>query len=352
MSEATGHDIGEAAAPPRRRRRGARWLAILLAAAVVLWLGYWLGTRYLAATAIERSLASLSAKGRDIACVNHASSGFPFSLDIACGEASFSDRSSGASLAVSRIAASAPLYAPGRVGAVIEGPLVVNAPGGAALKAAWQDAAIDVDAGFRGLNSASVHLDQVEITPAANSIALGFDGATAGTIATTVRPGEGDSYRFAFDASDVTLRVPDRDLPAFTVNAALTAQDFGRSLGRDPARAVRSWLAAGGEVAIDRLLIATGEASAQAAGSVRFSPQGLLSGELTVRVTGLDRLPALAEQLRPGSQDQVNRIVRMAGALMRAAPDDANAREIPVTIRDGVARIGLIPLGAIPAFRF
>jgi hypothetical protein len=103
---------------------------------------------------------------------------------------------------------------------------------------------------------------------------------------------------------------------------------------------------------VDRLGIATADASAQASGTLRLSAQGLVSGELVVRVTGLDQLPGLAEQLRPGSRDQVNRIVRMAGALMRAAPDDANAREIPVTIRDGVARIGLIPLGTIPALRF
>jgi hypothetical protein len=120
----------------------------------------------------------------------------------------------------------------------------------------------------------------------------------------------------------------------------------------DPARAVLSWLQAGGEVAVDDLRIATGDAIAEATGTLRLSPQGLLSGELVVRVTGLDQLPALAEQLRPGSRDQVDRIVRMAGALMRAAPGNANAREVPITIREGVARIGLIPLGTIPALPF
>ena len=48
------------------------------------------------------------------------------------------------------------------------------------------------------------------------------------------------------------------------------------------------------------------------------------------------------------SRDRLQNIIGMAGAVIRPAADNPAARDVPVTIRDGVARIGFIPLGTIP----
>ena len=67
--------------------------------------------------------------------------------------------------------------------------------------------------------------------------------------------------------------------------------------------------------------------------------------------SGWRRFPALAERLGLGSRNRLQNIIGMAGAVMRPAADNPAARDVPVTIRDGVARIGFIPLGTIPRLR-
>ena len=94
-----------------------------------------------------------------------------------------------------------------------------------------------------------------------------------------------------------------------------------------------------------------GDATAGVTGRLRATAEGVLSGELNVRIVGLDQIPAIAERLGLGSKDRLTRIVGMAGAITRAVPDNPLARDVPVTIRNGVARVGLIPLGTIPPLR-
>ncbi len=71
-----------------------------------------------------------------------------------------------------------------------------------------------------------------------------------------------------------------------------------------------------------------------------------------MRIVGLDADPG-ARRDGSGSARRTGstRIVGMAGAITRAVPDDPRARDVPVTIRNGVARVGLIPLGTIPPLR-
>jgi hypothetical protein len=136
------------------------------------------------------------------------------------------------------------------------------------------------------------------------------------------------------------------------IDADVTALDFGRSLGTDPGRRLAEWLAGGAQLQVDRLTVATGETTAGATGRLIISPDGLLSGDVTLRIVGMEAIPALAERLGLGSRNRLQNIIGMAGAVMRPAADDPAARDVPVTIRDGVARIGFIPLGTIPRLRF
>ena len=135
------------------------------------------------------------------------------------------------------------------------------------------------------------------------------------------------------------------------IDAELTALDFGGSLGTDPGRTLAAWLADGGELEVDRLTVAMGDTTAGATGRLTVSPDGLLSGDVTLRIVGLEAIPALAERLGLGSRDRLQNMIGMAGAMMRPAADNPAARDVPVTIRDGVARIGFIPIGTIPRLR-
>jgi hypothetical protein len=336
--------------PRPRRRRGLKWAAILIVAALALWVGYWFAARQAAVMAFDRAFASLAADERDLACDESASGGFPFRLDLDCGNLAFKDRKANAAVTAARVTATAPLYRPGRVEAVIASPVTIEAPGQqVSLNASWQDAVAVVDAGFDGLNRATVTLDQVDIVPGAGKNRMPFTHASADRATISAFPASGGDYRFTIDATGLALQPKKGDeLPPMAIDADVTALDFGRSLGTDPGRTLAAWLADGGELQVDRLTVAMGEAAAGATGRLLISPDGLLSGDITMRIVGMEHIPALAERLGLGSRDRLQNIIGMAGAVMRPAPDDPRARDVPVTIRDGVARIGFIPLGTIP----
>ncbi len=339
--------------PAPRRRRGLMWIAILVIAVLVLWTGYWFAARQAATMAFDRAFASLAASDRDLACDQSASGGFPFRLDLDCGNLAFTDRRANAAVTATRVTAFAPLYRPGRVEAVIAGPVTIDAPDQrVSLNASWQHAVATVDAGFGGLNAATATLDQVEIVPGTGKNRMPFTHASADSATITAAPASGGDYRFTIDASGLALQPKKGDeLPPMAIDADVTALDVGRSLGADPGRRLTEWLAAGGQLQVDRLTVAMGETSAGATGRLIISPDGLISGDVTMRIVGLEHIPELAERLGLGSRNRLQNIIGMAGAVMRPAADNPAARDVPVTIRDGVARIGFIPLGTIPRLR-
>ena len=110
---------------PRRKRRMI-WGAILIVLIIVLWLGYWFAARQAATMAFDRAFTSLAAAERDVACDESAMSGFPFRLALDCGKLAFTDRKAGATVTAARVTASAPLYRPGRVEAVIASPMTID----------------------------------------------------------------------------------------------------------------------------------------------------------------------------------------------------------------------------------
>lgn len=336
--------------PAPRRRRGVKWTAILLVAAIVLWVGYWFAARQAATMAFDRAFASLAANDRDLACDESVSGGFPFRLDLDCGNLAFNDRRANAAVTAARVTATAPLYRPGRVDAVIAGPVTIEAPDQRiSLNASWQDAVATVDAGFGGINGATVTLDQVEIVPGAGKNRMPYTHASADRATISAHPAGGGDFRFTIDATGLALQPKKgEELPPMAIDADVTALDFGRSLGTDPGRTLKAWLDSGPQLQVDRLTVAMGEASAGATGRLLISAEGLLSGDVTLRIVGMEAIPTLAERLGLGSRDRLQNIIGMAGAVIRPAADNPAARDVPVTIRDGVARIGFIPLGTIP----
>ena len=103
---------------------------------LVLWVGYWFAARQAATMAFDRAFVSLAAAERDLACDESALSGFPFRLALDCGNLAFTDRRAGAAFTAARVTASAPLYRPGRVEAVIASP-VTSTPRASPVTTGW-----------------------------------------------------------------------------------------------------------------------------------------------------------------------------------------------------------------------
>ncbi|WP_421725734.1 DUF2125 domain-containing protein [Bauldia sp.] len=350
MTDATREPIVQ---PERRRRRGWRWLVILLVLFVVLWCAYWFGSSWLAATAADRLVASLTANGRALACVENTTGGFPLTLDLECTDASFTDDRQGMRVALSGAAASAPLYWPGSIQGSLAGPLAVDAPiQGLSLDADWTLATAELDAGFSGVNRLAVALDGVAVTPRPDGVRLLFERFSAGEAEVIAEPVADNAYRFYVRAEDIHMTpIGGENYPEAAAWLDAAARDFGSALGTDPQATIRAWVAGGGVVDVERLGFALGDASAIASGTVEVAPDGLLSGELIVRLTNLDALPAAIDEIQPGAGDQVAQAIGAAGMFMRPVEDDPDASDLLLTIRNGTVSIGIIPLGSIPPLR-
>jgi hypothetical protein len=337
-----------------RRGRGTRILALVVAGAVLLWCGYWVAGNRVAAMAFERVTESLGADGRELGCGTNHSGGFPFRLDLDCSGMTYRDSRAGLAVAMARLTATAPLYRPGAVEAVLSGPLMVAIPGrDLAIKASWATATAEANASLGGLNGGSFRFEGFAIEPDGGRNRLPFTRLSAAHAAGWAIPLAGGDYRLSFDAADVGLTPKKgKDLPPLALSVDLIARGFGSRLGTDPARTLALWVEAGGTLDIERFAVTLGEAGATATGQLSVSPEGLVSGDIVVRIAGLDAIPALAERLRLGSRDKVKQLLAAAGAFTRPAPDQPGAREVPLAIRNGVVMVGMVPLASIPPLSF
>ena len=340
--------------PTRRRLGWTKLVVIFVAVVLVLWCGYWYATNRMALAAAEKLVAALAANGRALTCTENATGGFPLSLDLRCGEARYDDKTAGMSVALSKVSATAPLYWPGSASAEVAGPMAFDAPAdGVSFDATWTAAVARVDAGLSGLAAAHLDLDGLSVRSKADGSAIPFAQLDAGHAAVFAEPAGNNAYRFVLKADDVHVK-PQKggDMPTVGTELDLTVADFGGSLGSDPVRAVKAWLARGGTVDVKRIALSLGAVAAEGSGQLQLSPQGVVSGNLTIRLTGLNKLPEAVGKVKPGAKDKVAQIVGAAGVFTKPVKGDKNVREAPIVIRDGVVTIGVIAVATIPPLKF
>lgn len=336
-----------------RRGRVRRTIIGALVVLAVLWVGYWFAARYAAAMGLDRVVSAAQSSGRQAACDTQGMAGFPLSLDVQCVGARFADPAMSAKLG--KIAVTAPLYRPGRLEANLTGPFLFNAPDrGLAVTAAWEGARATADAGLSGLSGASAAFTNLSLEQTGTAATLPFRNLAVSEMQVAAAPGGGTSYRLTGSARDVVLESPSgRKLPTIAADLDVAALNFGSAIGLDPRAALHAWIAGGGSMEVNNLTLFLGDFSASATGPLSLSADGLLSGDLTVRFAGLDRLPDLAETLQPGTRDRVATLVTAVSALTRLVKSDkGEARQIALSIRDGRVRAGLLPIATIPALRF
>ena len=336
----------------RRRRRWPMWWVGGLVVLVALWCAYWYAANRVAASTIERVMASLSARGQNLTCVEQGLGGFPLTLDFNCRQAAYSGPNRTVSAALDRVDASAALYWPGLVTASATGPLdLETAAGGPALVASWTDASVNVEAGLSGLRRLAANLDGLKVEQKPGS-QLPVAGLGAGHAAIAAGPaGDGD-YRLGLVATGLQVKLPaGQELPVMSADLDVTAVQFGSALGRAPEETLRRWLRAGGVLKVERALVTFGDSSAGASGTLTLAESGLLSGTLTIRLTGLDRLPDTIAAFRPGLRKRVTEMVGMISAVAKPVKQaDQTAYEIPLAIMNGTVTLGgIIPIAAIPA---
>jgi hypothetical protein len=332
------------------RRRGRRFLVGTIIIVALLWSVYWYAASRIAGAGLERIAAALAARGGSVTCTEQGMGGFPLALDLRCSGGKLADSGSQMAAGLQRINASAPLYSPGSVAATLTGPFIFDAPAfGVALTASWTTASADATAWLDGVQKASAAVDGLTLEQTGAAPRLPFRRVGARHADFAAMPAADDGYRLAASASDIIVeQTSGQALPSLSGSLDVTAEHFGGALGTDPRGRLADWVAKGGAVKVDRLVLTAGPVTAQASGKLTLSPSGLLSGTLTVRLFGLEQVPALAEELRPGSGDKATRMIGAMAIFLKPVDTAAGpARETLLTIRDGAVAVGIIPIPGV-----
>ena len=334
---------------PAAKRRG-RWLKLILGgliALVVLWCAYWLAARTIAGSAIDRFVGSLVERGGRADCSERGIGGFPFALDVSCTSLGFAD-AAGNSVGLEALRAGAPLYRPGEINLSLSGPLALSLPREPEpITATWSEALAQARITLSGLSSLSAQLRALHIE------AAGLPPATLGEVGLSASL-SGADYRLIVTIGDGEVGMAG-GTTALKVGAGadLTALDVGSAPGSDPAGILLAWLRAGGAVRIDRLVLSANRSEVSAIGNLALAEDGLLSGELTVTMTGLDTLADTAEMVLSGTRDEAERLVELVKGFARQVKEgETTSYELRLGIRNGRVSLGFIPLARIPALAF
>lgn len=332
----------------RKRGRGPVVLLALLVVMLLLWCAYWFVAYRMAESFIPSAAAAQqTGNAPAIACADRALGGFPLQLTIRCngGSAATAD---GMRATLGPFAASAPLYAPGRVVAGLAGPLQVDAPG-FSLSASWTRADVTADAGLIGTVGAVAHLDALFVDATTDGVPL--FSAQATTWGTEVRPAEvADALRVVLTATDFILTLDGAPYPNLSGTASLTLLGAGQRLDRDPVAIFLDWLAAGGNIRIEHAALASGTVNADVSGNLVLELDGTLSGSIAVLYSGEEDLPLLVAAIFPWAGNQAEVVADAIVAVSRPIEMmGAPALEVHLMLDHGVVKYGLFPILTIPS---
>lgn len=341
----TAENDGKAA---RKRSRGPVLLLGILVLLLLAWSAYWF-VAYRMAESLIPSAAAAEQRGTApaIACADRALGGFPLQLTIRCngGSAATAD---GMRATLGPFAATAPLYAPGRVVAGLSGPLQVDAPG-FTLNASWTRADVTADAGLIGTVGAVANLDGLFVDATADGVPL--FSAQATNWGTEVRPADvADALRLVLTAEDFVLTLDGAPYPSLSGTASLTLLGAGQRLDRDPVAIFIDWLAAGGTIRIEHASLASGTVNADVSGSLVLERDGTLSGSIAVLYSGEEDLPLLVAAIFPWAGSQADVVAEAIVAVSRPIElMGAPALEVHLMLDHGVVKYGLFPILTIPS---
>lgn len=318
-----------------KRRRGLPWLLIFLAALFGLYSAGWFYLADRIRDEARQTIADLSGRGVRSDCARLRVEGYPLKLAVLCNGLAYQDDAKGIAATTGALEASTSIFNPLVADVTMRGPLRMLAPGLAPLWLDWDQ--LDIRAGLwrsmpgqmtltaQGL-SGQTDPDDNEPVPLFNVTDLALD----------LWP-DGDDllYRGSFAELDITAdALEGRNLPSLD-GAGEARLKNGVTLLRANPRSLR-----GHAFDITRLQLSSGEAAISVSGPASIDEDGLIDGDLMIRVTNPE---AVAEVLATAIPEQARQIRQGFGALAMMGKQPA----LPLRIVKGAATLGFIPLGRI-----
>jgi hypothetical protein len=326
---------------------------VLLALLAAAWSALWVYAQGRVEAEIDRALARESGAGRNITCAERTVAGFPLRIEVSCAKPLFA-QSRGRAIEVTgeRLTAVAEVWQPRHVRFDILGPVRVAEPGPGGREIAL--------AAFTAGRAVAVHdsdgRHQLQVT--ADDLELKLDEA-----ARVFRSphAEFTLHRQGADGAgshpvDVTLAVARLDGPlalpgvhgAVDLTAQLTVSGVDGIRGATQAEQLRSWAAAGGKADIGHLRLMGEGIASDASGVVGLDARGRLNGSLRVLVHGLDQVMDDLVRRRAVPPEMMTLLPTLAAISRKGDIAGRPAMALPIALREGLIRVGPVPIGAIP----
>jgi len=313
-------------------------LAGFVAVVAVGWSLLWVGVRSTVNDVIETEITNARDRGLTIECPDRSLAGWPFRLELSCSALTLQDRH-GALVELAGIRTVALAYNPGHV--IVEAEAPARLTGGAGFpvaEAAWDTARASTQLAVDGAETLDVVFSGLDVSTDALIGAMSLQ-VDAGEIHFRENPNSNKDLDYAFSFDGIAAGGD-----AQPVNGALVGRlEAGAALLKPAA----PFNPAGAAIHVDSLMLESGSVRIAASGTLKISGTGTLSGDLPMKVAGINDLAQTLQPLFPAGSPMPSAL--QGAVLAFGTPIEEGERvEVPIRIDSGIARIGLVPIGAVP----
>lgn len=369
------------ASPQSRRRTGRRYIVLLLAFLVLVvgWTGFWKLAAEKAQQTIDGWRAREATSGRIYNCGSQTVGGYPFRIEVTCDKASALFREPPIELKADSLLVVAQVYQPGLIISEFHGPLTIGEPGKSPeFLASWRLAQSSVRGTPAAPQQASLVFEDPIVDRVNDRERQNFLRARHIEIHGRIAEGSAASRPII----EVALQLAQVSLPALhpaaiqpiDANAIASLRGLNDFSPKSWAARFREIQASDGRIDVTQLRIQQGDILAVGAGTLSINRNGRLEGQLRIAMAGIDQfLTAIGAQQRIQTSPNMD---KLAGALDRLAPglgdvarqqaganlslginmlgeqttlEGRRAVALPLRLSDGLAFLGPIPIGSVPA---
>ncbi len=321
-----------------------RWTLIALAAVLVIYTIGWFAIARMVDKRVEAGLEELRLGGFGPICTERTMVGFPLAMTLTCATTG-AEPVNGQPWQGGALAVSAPFIDPGLFTGTLVSPLVFG-EADRRVVVTWSALEARLDMALGGaMQDARLQLD-------APTINAGPHTTSAALAQLTLRPDPDapQDLRAEFVTNGLAADLPfDRALAATDLTVRASLENGVEDLIQKRL-SLAEILEDGAVIEVELLRLSVGDGGSVAlAGPLAASPEGLLSGTVSIGLRNRDALARWAATLNPGAAQAVATLAQaVAGMGVTRMFDGEEMSAIDLTLDDGEVRLGFIRLGRIP----
>ncbi|MDH4413471.1 MAG: DUF2125 domain-containing protein [Rhizobium sp.] len=280
--------------------------------------------------------------GVSATCEDARMGGYPFRFRLTCSRLAFDDHFQGVAASFGPVRAAAQIYNPGHIVWEMDGPAEIRSALGFNTALNWTNMQSSFRIGFSGLSRSSLVMEGLSATVTSTVSSLQLQ-VTAPSAQSHVRQNEGNlDYATLIRDMGISIGGTKIALPPVSTSLDATFADKGGLL--DP-RVAQEQKLYGTKGEIRRMVVDLGEGRVLTlSGPFQVGDDGMLSGRIKVEI---EQINAWRDAVKTAYPDQADMIDNVANVL-RALAFGRDDSEAEITIENGVASLGFIPLGQIP----